>query len=70
MSPKRWKFEVILPRTRLELFFDAQTSGGLLISVLPDRADELIARCRDSGVDSVAMIGEVLPRGPHALIVD
>jgi selenide,water dikinase len=58
------------PPTRLELFFDAQTSGGLLISVSPDRADELIERCRDSGVDSAVMIGEVLPRGPHALIVD
>jgi selenide,water dikinase len=57
------------PAARLELFFDAQTSGGLLISVSPERADELIARCRDSGVDSATLIGEVLPRGPHALIV-
>jgi selenide,water dikinase len=58
------------PAPRMELFFDAQTSGGLLISVSPDRADELISRCRDSGVDSATMIGEVLPRGSHALIVD
>jgi selenide, water dikinase len=55
---------------RLELFFDAQTSGGLLISVPPERADELVAACRKSGAEAAAIIGEVLPRGPKALIVD
>lgn len=48
---------------RLELFFDAQTSGGLLVSVAPNRAAEFLDR-----VNSWA-IGEVLPRGPHGIIL-
>ena len=31
---------------RLECFYDAQTSGGLLISVAADRADDLVASAR------------------------
>jgi selenide, water dikinase len=54
---------------RLELFFDAQTSGGLLISVAPARADELVSRARAAGAEATCIIGEVLPRGAHALIV-
>jgi selenophosphate synthase len=29
---------------------DAQTSGGLLISIAPERAPDLEARCRESGL--------------------
>lgn len=54
---------------RLELFFDAQTSGGLLISVPADRADALAARARESGAVAACVIGEVLARGQHALVV-
>jgi selenide,water dikinase len=48
---------------RLELFFDAQTSGGLLVSVTPQRAGEFLDRVQSW------VIGEVLPRGDQALIV-
>lgn len=34
---------------RLEFAFDAQTSGGLLISVAPERADELVEQAREGG---------------------
>src|SRR5262249_22207152 len=54
---------------RLELFFDAQTSGGLLISVEPGRAEELVSRARAAGSEVACIIGEVLARGTHALIV-
>ncbi len=55
---------------RLELFFDAQTSGGLLISIAPHRAERLVERARKSGAAAASIVGEVLPRQRVALIVE
>jgi len=38
---------------------DAQTSGGLMIAVAPDRADALVARLEAAGTLAAAAIGEV-----------
>ena len=46
-------------RTRL-LLCDAQTSGGLLISVTPDKRNELTARLEQRGVETRAVIGEIV----------
>jgi selenide,water dikinase len=55
---------------RLEFFYDPQTSGGLLVSVSADRADELVEKARARGADRACVIGEVLPReGDVALIL-
>ena len=43
----------------LEMVFDAQTSGGLLISVDPSRSEELVERCCESGAEQSAIVGEV-----------
>ena len=51
-------------RTRL-LLCDAQTSGGLLISVAPDRRDALLERLERRGVETRAVIGEIV-EGPGA----
>ncbi|GBD37650.1 Selenide, water dikinase [bacterium HR36] len=45
---------------RLEVFYDAQTSGGLLIAVAPERLDELTDRLQKDGC-LAAVVGEVLP---------
>ena len=45
----------------LEFVFDAQTSGGLLISVSADRAEELVNRAQEGGAVASAIVGEVLP---------
>ena len=42
------------------LLCDAQTSGGLLISVSPDKSGRLIARLSDAGVGA-AVVGEIVP---------
>ena len=55
--------------TRLHFLFDAQTSGGLLISIAPDRADQLVRRCHESGVTAAVIIGSVAARGDRALVV-
>jgi len=52
--------------TRL-LLADAQTSGGLLMAVSPDRVDTLDAALRQRGVATVARVGELLA-GPAGRI--
>jgi selenide,water dikinase len=42
---------------------DAQTSGGLLMAVAPEKADGLLARLRELGTPAAAMIGEVTRGG-------
>lgn len=47
---------------RLEIFYDAQTSGGLLVSVPADRADRLVAESRARGAAVACVVGEVRER--------
>jgi selenide,water dikinase len=54
---------------RLEFFHDAQTSGGLLISVPADRADDLVVSARKRGAAAACVVGEVTERGDKALVV-
>ncbi len=42
-----------------ELLFDPQTSGGLLIALPPSRADNLVRRLQDQGLEQTAVIGSV-----------
>jgi selenide,water dikinase len=44
------------------LLADAQTSGGLLMAVAPEKADRLVARLRQLGTPAAAVIGEVTAR--------
>ena len=48
---------------------DAQTSGGLLMSVPPDRLAALTAALERRGVGGCAVVGEMAERGPHAIVV-
>ena len=41
----------------LMLLFDAQTSGGLLISVTADKADRLLDEIRSNGIEEASIIG-------------
>ncbi|MCY2939071.1 MAG: selenide, water dikinase SelD [Planctomycetota bacterium] len=56
---------------RLEVFFDAQTSGGLLISVSAQRAPALIAELVSRKAVAAAIIGEIrpwVPGQPHLVV--
>lgn len=55
------RFDHDLPDWHEEIVVDPQTSGGLLIAVAPERADEVEDALRRAGVRAVR-IGEVLPR--------
>lgn len=54
---------------QLKVIFDAQTSGGLLIAVAPEKLDELLERLRAKGVESAARIGTVLD-GTGRIVVE
>ena len=52
----------------LDMVFDAQTSGGLLMSVDPGRADELVGLCQESGAESTAVVGSVQEKSDTFLV--
>jgi selenide,water dikinase len=54
---------------KLEFFYDAQTSGGLLISVPGDLAEALVAAARDRGAFSACIIGEVVEKTEKSLVL-
>lgn len=58
----------LTPEERL-LCVDAQTSGGLLLSVPPDRADALVRALRDAGLAAATVIGEITAE-PGRLVIE
>lgn len=55
----RVEFEADVPETLRILLNDAQTSGGLLVSLSADRADGLTGLLGERGIDHTAVIGSV-----------
>lgn len=43
-----------------DIFFDPQTSGGLLVAVSQEKAEKLVTRLRERGIDEAAIIGQVV----------
>jgi selenide,water dikinase len=62
-------FASSIPRVIKILLADAQTSGGLLMSVPPDRVHSLIEKLRSKGVDTAAQIGAVTGPGEGRISV-
>jgi selenide,water dikinase len=54
---------------RLEIVFDAQTSGGLLLSVPEASAEKLLDSAREAGAAHSAVIGRVLPKSERAIVL-
>jgi selenide, water dikinase len=52
-------------RPEIELLFDPQTAGGLLLPVDPARAGALIARLHEVGETAAAVIGTIAERTRH-----
>lgn len=51
------------------VLYDPQTSGGLLISVPEDKADQLLSRLVDSGIAHASIIGRIAERSTGQIIV-
>jgi selenide,water dikinase len=49
-----------LDAARRAVIFDAQTSGGLLIAIDPQRSDALVSALSDRGVEDAARIGRLV----------
>ena len=54
---------------RGEVLFDPQLSGGLLLAVPQERADDCLARLHEQGHSEAAIIGAVMPRQANAPMV-
>ena len=52
------------------LFYDAQTSGGLLAAVPAADAAQIVRHLEDEGYEYAAVVGEVRPAAEHLLIVE
>ena len=61
--------EVNADAMSLEIAFDAQTSGGLLISVAAGRASELVEKCRAAGATATTVVGEVVEKQDVLLVL-
>jgi selenide,water dikinase len=55
-------FSIDLDYNYKMIAFDAQTSGGLLISVQESRAEEMLSELKSAGLNMSAIIGSVTTR--------
>jgi selenide,water dikinase len=62
-------FAASVDRLIQDIFFDPQTSGGLLICVEKERADDLVKSLKKNGINDAAVIGEVLPSPEGRIVV-
>jgi selenide,water dikinase len=56
-------------RATLDLLFDPQTSGGLLLAVPRERGPAMLNALRAAGDGAAAMIGEVAPPRPDGALI-
>ena len=61
-------FANTVPEYMQNILFDAQTSGGLLISLAPKAAELLVSKLRAPSTHSAAIIGEVVAK-PEGMII-
>ena len=57
-----------LDESSVELMFDPQTSGGLLVAVPADEVEEILSRLHSDGVSSACQIGQVLAIAEHSAV--
>ena len=58
-----------MDKTSVELMFDPQTSGGLLVAVPSDQVDAILARLHSAGVSSARHIGQVRDVREHSSVI-
>lgn len=52
----------------LDIFFDPQTSGGLLISVTPEAGEQIMNEFKTAEMENAyAIIGKVIEKGEHVV---
>nr|MBC8274628.1 selenide, water dikinase SelD [Chloroflexota bacterium] len=66
---KMVEFSNQVPDYIQDILFDAQTSGGLLISLAPETAELLVKKLQKAGVQDAAIIGEVISKPMGKILV-
>ena len=64
------EIEKTVPEYLADILFDPQTSGGLFISVAPEKAEALLEKMHREGIDEAALVGEVVAAPKGKIIVD
>jgi selenide,water dikinase len=67
---KMVEFPKKVPDYIQDILFDAQTSGGLLISLAPKAAELLITKLNKTGVRDATIIGEVIRKPAGKIVVE
>mgnify|MGYP001252946590 FL=1 len=57
-----------LPDWQKNLLTDPQTSGGLMLSCVPDQTDEVLAIFNSNGFSDAAVIGQMFEGKPHVTV--
>lgn len=52
-----------------DILFDAQTSGGLLIAVPKEKAERMVKRLKERGIDEATIIGDVVNDPKERIVV-
>jgi selenide,water dikinase len=63
-------FASSVDRALQDVLFDPQTSGGLLICVAPEIAEELLKDLKAKGIKDAAIVGEVVTEPKERIIVE
>jgi len=64
------EFGPSVERVLQDVLFDPQTSGGLLICVAPEKAEDLLNALKEKGVQDAAMFGEVIADPKERILVE
>jgi selenide,water dikinase len=67
---KNIKFSKQVPDYLRDVLFDPQTSGGLLISITPDKAALLLDKLKKAVIPEAAIVGEIVSKHAGKIIVD
>lgn len=68
-AESRLRFEGQPDERLAEFLFDPQTSGGLLISVPAERAEELVAHARAAGAAAACIVGRIVPQEDARIVI-
>jgi len=52
-----------MPQEMVDMCYDAQTSGGLLIAIAKDEAEDLLKALHKEGISAAAIVGRILVKG-------
>lgn len=63
-------FAPSVDRILQDVLFDPQTSGGLLISIAPKEAQNLLKDLKAKGIPEAAMVGEVIAEPKERILVE